>query len=204
MPRPLKNVYTPADADPNGYVSAGTGASVSVLVSSASDDLAHRLNITSSDDLSLITFTVTGTDENGAALSEEVTGPNNTTVETEGYFLTVTGIALSGSLSSNTVDIGWVDEFVTPLIPAEWPNSKKSLYVLVGGTIDYTLQQTLSEPNDKDDGSLIWSDSTDTSVVGATTSQNVGYAMPVSGFRLKANSYSANATLTLQKIEAVT
>lgn len=205
MPRPVQNLYEPADADPDGYVDGGTGAALTLLASEAGDDLAHRLNITSGDDLSLITFTISGTDENGAALEEEVTGPNNTTVETVGYFLTVDGIEPSGTLGANTVDIGWVDEFVTPFIPTRFDLSNISLHVEVDGAIEYTLQHTLSDPEDiSAAGAVIWSDSSDTDVVGATTSQDVGYAMPVSGFRLVVGSYTDGASLILQKIEAFT
>ena len=66
---------------------------------------ARRISITSSGDDSGITFTVTGTDINGKALSETVTGPNSTETQTAntlvGLFKSVTKIATSAATTGN-------------------------------------------------------------------------------------------------------
>lgn len=205
MARPFFKNYDVADADANGYADAATGAATSITLaaSSAGDGLAHQLNFTSTANLSGITFTVTGTDENGTAQTEDVTGPNNETVESTKYFLTVTSITKSATLGANTLDIGWVDEFVTPTIPLDWRGSQKSIRVVVTGTINYTAQQTFSAMTVLAlNESFEWSDSTDTDLVGATTTQISVFDKPVTGFRLKVNSYSSGAELGLYIIEA--
>tara|TARA_Y100000114_G_C11759874_1_gene328939 strand:- start:2099 stop:2701 length:603 start_codon:yes stop_codon:yes gene_type:complete len=63
---------------------------------------ASLVTFTSTGNISGVTFTVTGTDVNGDAQTEAVTGPNNTTVFSSKFFLTVTQIAASGAVGTNT------------------------------------------------------------------------------------------------------
>ena len=66
---------------------------------------ARKIGITSDANDSGITFTITGTDVDGKALSETVTGPNSTTVystnSTAANFKTVTKIATSAATTGN-------------------------------------------------------------------------------------------------------
>lgn len=201
--RPIKKTYTPADADTDGLVDGGSGASLTLLASGAGDDLAHQLNFTSSADISDHTFTVVGTDENGVAQTEVVTGPNNTTVESTSYFLTVTSITPDATLGSDEVDIGWVDEFVTPTLAINYHASEVSLRTVVTGTINYDMEQTFDSMRIANDGTPFeWSTSTDTDLDGATTSQISVLDKPVTGIRLKANSYSSGASIDLYVVQA--
>lgn len=63
----------------------------------ASFTAARQITIASSSNISNRTFTITGTDAAGNVQVETITGPNNTTVTTTGYFKTVTQIAISGA-----------------------------------------------------------------------------------------------------------
>ena len=63
----------------------------------ASFTAARQITIASSSDISNRTFTITGTDAAGNAQVETITGPNNATVTTTGYFKTITQIAISGA-----------------------------------------------------------------------------------------------------------
>ena len=63
---------------------------------------AQTVTITSSANNSGITFTVVGTDANGAAqTSAATTGPNATTIDIAGTWLTVTSITASGSITTD-------------------------------------------------------------------------------------------------------
>jgi hypothetical protein len=66
---------------------------------------ARKIGITSDGNDSGITFTITGTDVNGKALSETITGPNSTVVystnSTAANFKTVTKIATSAATTGN-------------------------------------------------------------------------------------------------------
>jgi hypothetical protein len=66
---------------------------------------AHKVGIVSSGDDSGITFTVSGTNANGEAQNEVVTGSNANVAFTVNRYLTVTSIAVSGA-SSGTVVVG--------------------------------------------------------------------------------------------------
>ena len=77
----------------------------SVLATTADGAWARKIGITSSGNDSGITFTVTGTDVDGKALSETITGPNAGTVyttnSTAANFKSVTKIATSGATTGN-------------------------------------------------------------------------------------------------------
>jgi len=63
---------------------------------------AQTVTITSSANNSGITFTVVGTDATGAAqTSAATTGPNATTIDIAGTWLTVTSITASGSITTD-------------------------------------------------------------------------------------------------------
>jgi hypothetical protein len=67
---------------------------------------ARQITIASASNLGDKTFTVTGTDVNGDALTESLTGPNNDTVTTTKHFLTVTEVAFTDGTSGN-VTVGF-------------------------------------------------------------------------------------------------
>ena len=79
--------------------------SVSGTATTADGAWARRISITSSGNDSGITFAVTGTDVDGKALSEAVTGPNATETQTAntlvGIFKSVTKITTSASTVGN-------------------------------------------------------------------------------------------------------
>jgi hypothetical protein len=79
--------------------------SVSSTAATADGAWARKIGITSDGNDSGITFTITGTDVDGKALSETVTGPNSTTVystnSTAANFKTVTKIATSAATTGN-------------------------------------------------------------------------------------------------------
>jgi len=65
-------------------------------------DQACLLTLTSAANISAVTFTVTGTDIAGNALTEDITGPNSNTVTGTKFFNTVTQIAVDGAVGTNT------------------------------------------------------------------------------------------------------
>lgn len=201
----LQKTYTPANVDTDAIVDGATGATTPLALNGvnagavANDGLAHQLNLTSAANLSGITFTIVGTDENGFSQTEAIAGPNNNTVETTKYFLTVTSIAISATLGANTVDIGFVDEFATPIVGV-CSREQVSITVSVTGTIDYTAQHTLTKLESTD--TIKWLDSDDDDMVATTTSESSAYVGPITGVRLIANSYTNGATLVLDVLTA--
>jgi hypothetical protein len=75
-----------------------------------SDEYARRVRIASTGNDSGITFTVTGTDIDDAALVEVITGANATAATSTGFFKTISSIATSGATAS-TVIVGAVCDY---------------------------------------------------------------------------------------------
>ena len=79
---------------------AGTATSLNIDIGEFVN--AQTVTITSSANNSGITFTVVGTDANGAAqTSAATTGPNATTIDIAGTWLTVTSITASGAITTD-------------------------------------------------------------------------------------------------------
>jgi hypothetical protein len=106
-----------AAADPDGIsTSQTTGGAANLTITGALASAgvatlvpARNVTITSGgSDERARTFTVTGTDVNGNAVTEDITGPNTSaTVPGTKIFLTVTQVAVNGALTGNvTVGTG--------------------------------------------------------------------------------------------------
>ena len=68
----------------------------------AGTNMGQKITLVSSGNISAVTFTITGTDPTGASQSEDLTGPNASTVTSTKYYNTVTQIAASGAVGTNT------------------------------------------------------------------------------------------------------
>lgn len=206
--RPLYKLYSPANENTSGIVSGATGATspLTLVASGAGDSLAHQLSITSASNISGVTFTITGTDADGVTLTEAVTGPNATTVESTGYFLTVTSITISATLGAATANVGWVDEITTPTVQLNNYARGVSANVDVTGTVNYTVQGTHSNMRTRvEDGPFNWFDISDPNidVIDITTDVQFGLFPIPRAIRLKTNSYSSGATLALYMIHTL-
>jgi hypothetical protein len=114
----------------------------------SSDGLGRRLSILgSAHDQSGKTYTITGTDADGIAESEDLTGPGSgATVTTVKYFLSVTNIVVSAGTASSTVDIGTVDEAVSQTLPLNYrANNPANFQSNVTGTASFAVDQTMSD-----------------------------------------------------------
>lgn len=194
----LIKTYTPADANLTGFASNVTGAAFTLTASVSGDSLAHQVSIRndSATDHSGKTVTLVGTDHLGRALTEVVTGPaGSATVESSGYFLTLTSATPSATIGADTFDIGWVDEFVTPAIALDWRSGIGSLEIVITGTINIDLDSSNSDLQNSTD-SASWLVDTSTNA-GVTASKWITFNANPRFIRVKANSYSSGATVKL-------
>jgi hypothetical protein len=83
-----------------------TGAGVAGGVYTAGFDGGRKITVYSTGNLSALTFTITGTDKDGAAQTNDITGPNNGTTTGTKYFQTVTQVAVGATVGTN-VEIGF-------------------------------------------------------------------------------------------------
>lgn len=151
--RPYLIDIDPANVDDNGIADdlpTGTawafGTDAEWLATGSGDGLAHRLVITTIGNEpagNAPILTLVGTDPDGIAQTEAITLPNATTIESTKYWLTVPS-GTTQAATINTIDIGWVDEVMTPTIPLNYRNTEAAtMSVDVTGTINYTIEQTL-------------------------------------------------------------
>jgi hypothetical protein len=97
--------------DPNGLSTAATisgasaltlnGALIADSVYTTGANIGQIITILSAADDTGVTFTTVGTDANGDALTEVITGVNAATASSTGYFNTVDSITTSGSTTGN-------------------------------------------------------------------------------------------------------
>lgn len=193
MPRLLD--IDPADANISGFASNVSGASWTLTANSSGDGLAHQVSIRndSGNDKASINITLVGTDQNGAPLTETITGPGaSATVESAGYFLTLTSVTPAATWGADTADIGWVDEVSTPWINLNWASEDiVTIASDVTGTINFTVQQTF-DPNFWQTGTVAkWID-----LAASQTSDGVCQSTGgATGIRVLVNSYSNGAEM---------
>lgn len=174
-------------------------------------DLARRIIITSGGNDTGITFTLTGTDWSGAPISETITGASGGAASSVLDYLTVTSILTSGAVAT-TVTVGtngvsgspWVrfDDFAA--------NAQFALQATVAGTVNYSVQYTMEDPNVLTNqlptttykwsrSAVTWVDSADTAVVAATATKMSTGTVAFTFARVLLNSGSGTVTTTFRQ-----
>ena len=136
------------------------------------------VNFTSTDDLSTVTFTITGTTENGRVTSEAVVGPNNDTVSTVQRFKTVTEIAVDTASTFTTEEIVVGNPNSESLGTTPWwpldiytPNQVTTISCNeLAGAVTYSVTFTNEDPFDTSITQLAVAHPA-AALAGATTSQ---------------------------------
>lgn len=195
---PIRYSFTPANASTTGFASSVTGATFTLANTAATDSLAHRVTVlnNTATNHSGKTLTFTGTDVDGLPLVESIAAPaGSATVTTAGYFKTLTSVTISATIGSDTFSIGWNNQFVSPTIGVNRNGGIVGLNVIVTGTINYTVQQTLNNIQTLDRTSINWLPNDDTTLISATASANGNYVAGIIATRLVINSYSSGATI---------
>jgi len=97
----VKSKFFEPDGVDNDQVSA-SGSAITLVIADGGPygNLTETITLTSSADNSGRTFVITGTDGNGDAQTETVTGPDTETVSSANKYLTVTSIVASGSITT--------------------------------------------------------------------------------------------------------
>ena len=207
MPRPYSLQITPDTPDADGLAdnndSSGSsltldGALTSGGIYTAVDGMGHQISITDTAtvDQSGATFTVTGTNVEGEAITEDITGPTSgATVESTKYFKTITAIDIASGAGSGTVDVGTVDEIATPVVIINHRGGIEiGLGVVVTGTINYTVQHTLDDVR----GDVAIDDAhffNHSALAAQTSSEDGNYDSGLIATRLVVNSFTGGATI---------
>lgn len=176
------------------------GALVSGGVATLTDaGQARQVLITTTANETAKTLTIYGTDANGVEINETVTGPNNTTGTTTQFFRTVTRIAVSaaftGAVYVGTNGVGCS----RPAYLDQWAAGTVALQADVSGTVNFTVQQTVDNLNNTSASSISWVNHPDVAMAAATATAQANYAYAPSFVRLKVNSGTGSAQLTIRQ-----
>jgi hypothetical protein len=161
------------------------------------DGFAHQLSFESAGNIEAATFTITGFADTlkNHAITEDVTAPNATTVESTKYFAVITSIASDEAVASDC-ECGFVDEAVTDPISLDIKNKtfEVGFFCEVTGTINYKMQHSYDNPQLGGEA-MTWIDDPD--VANETASQEDSYTTPIRASRAVVNSYSTGAELKI-------
>lgn len=152
-----------------------------------------RIAIDSAGDISSVVFTVYGTDQDGIARTETITGVTTVAVNSVTYWQTITRIAAGAAVGSN-VFVGPVDQLATATLPLNWRNDFPATFVVGGvtGTLQYDIDETNSELGAATDPTtLVWA-VTQSNKTADLTGSLLNYSTAA---RLRFDSYSSGAEL---------
>lgn len=158
-------------------------------------DTPRRVLITTAD--TTHTFTITGTTPTGALLTESFLVAGGATYSQLDY-ATVTSITISGA-ATGAVTVGTNGIASTPWVRLdEWANTQVSIQCDVTGTVNYTVQSTLDDPNSATNpvlpSAVDWIATNDTNAVNATASLQTNYQFSPTFARVLLNSGTGSVT----------
>lgn len=157
--------------------------------------LAYYLTLTTTAADNGRTLTIVGTNADGAAQTEAIALPNNTTGVTTKAFRSISsatldaGGALLGNLSIGTTNT--VLSALTPTMPLDVYSLYTTTAVDVSGTINFTVQKCYEMMNRGETPN--WQTAQAAGAVDVVTLTQGG----ISGVRLQINSYTNGATIAL-------
>lgn len=154
-----------------------------------------------------LTITLTGTDWSGSAISETLgvaAGAVATSVLT---YASITQAVISGS-TTGTVSIGIAQQGSSPWVRLDdFAPGPTSLTMSVSGSVTYTVQQSNQDPNDPTNpatpASMTWVNSSDATVVGASTSVQSFFTNAPRWVRVITTAGSGSVSMTIAQQGAV-
>jgi hypothetical protein len=204
--RPIVQTRQLAAADPNGIAldqllgAAGdlvlTGAALVDADGVAQLGAQRQVEFESAGNIATTVFTVYGTDDSGAEITDTVTGISGNTVATLLNFATVTRIAADTAFGTN-VEVGTNAIGASQIIPLDQYISpfNVSLGLAITGTVDVTVEYTFDDVFGDAPGPFTWFDHPDLTNVAANADGT--FISPVSACRLLTNSGVGEAVLRI-------
>lgn len=165
-----------------------------VLLTFAANETGHNL-------------VVTGTNGTNDIISETVAGTTAGTVATVMSYKTVSSITISAA-ATGALTVGTNGVADSPWVRLDpWANSYISIQCTASGTVNYTLQQTLDDPNSPTNpvlpSAMTWVNSNDTAAVGATGSIQTNYGFTPIWARVLLNSGTGTVVSTFAQTGVV-
>lgn len=161
----------------------------------------RRVTITSAGNDSGRTFTVTGTTFGGAALVETITGANAGVATGTLDFATVSKIAVDAATAA-AVTAGYAQAGGSSWVRMDsWANAQSVVQVDVSGSVTYSVQTTMDDPNSPISpvgiASVTWLSALDTNLVSQTAAKSGFLAYTPTWVRIIGSSGSGTATMTI-------
>jgi hypothetical protein len=161
---------------------AAVGFTINGALSSngvATLDTPRRVLITPTGNESANTFTIVGTNDSNISQTEVIAGLNSTAFYTNLDFKTVTKISLANNAVA-AITVGTNNVASSPWVRFDdYALSQTAIQATVSGTVTYTIQQTLQDPNSPTNPvnpySVVWLNTNDTAAVNATTTIQTSY-----------------------------
>lgn len=208
--QPISVTVGPLTAANDAAIAASQSPGSNAIVLTASPvvlDYPRQIVITSSGDDSGITFTVTGTGYSGMPQSEVMPGKNATTTTSVLNFATVSSIVQSGAVAA-AVKAGTTGVAGSRWVRFDsWALNPTAIQADVSGTVNYTIQTTMDDPNDPFNPvtpiNVTWFSSTDAAVVGANASKQSSFTNTPTFARVLLNSGSGSVTTTFAQFGSV-
>lgn len=161
-------------------------------------DAPRRVLFTPTGNETTNTFTITGTNWSGQPISETLTGTNATAFYSVLDYATVTRIALANN-AANAITVGTNGIASSPWVRLDdWANAQVGIQCNVSGTVSYTIQQSLDDPNSPfytiTPANMTWVNTADSNGVNATASIQSNYAYAPIWARILLNSGTGSVT----------
>jgi hypothetical protein len=215
--QPISVTVGPLDAaDDNGIAQSQTTAGAAnltlngALVSGgvATFDTPRQVVITSGGNDSGINFTVYGTTYGGASVTEVVAGTSGSTSTTKTDFATVTRIATSGATSASGVIAGTNGVAGSRWVRLDsWAFPRTAIQVNATGTVNWTLQITMDDPNSPTNPVAIpnvtWLNTNDSDAVTAIGDVFTNFDWTPTWSRILLNSGTGSVTATYAQFNVV-
>jgi len=173
----------------------------------ATQGCPKKINLTTTEDDSLVNATVTGTlSKDGPSFSETIALGSTATVTTVNYFYSVTNIAVDGAIGAD-MHVGTSQLAESPIVFPDYTPGAKSVSVeITSGTCNVTLQHTFDPFFDYQNtpgynqSMVAWNNNdANTPLVGLTTgTTNAAYISQIRGLRLITASYSSTPRIKLR------
>jgi hypothetical protein len=171
-------------------------------------DVPRRVLITNVGNDAAVTFTVYGTTFGGASVTEVLQGTSGSTVASTVDFKTVTRIATSGSTSGSGITIGTNSVAGSRWLRLDsWADAQTAIQCNATGTVNYTVQVTMDDPNDPVSpvgiASVTWLNTNDGDAVTAVGDVFTNFDWTPSYARLLLNSGSGSVSGTFAQFNVV-
>ena len=164
-------------------------------------DPPRRVTITSAGDDTARTFTVTGTTFYGATIVEVIPGANAATATGSLDFATVSKIEVDDATAGN-VAAGYAQSGGSRWVRMDsWAHAQSVVQVNVSGTVTYSVQTTMDDPNDPTDpvgiADVVWLDALDANLVSESTAKSGFFTYTPTFVRLVASGGTGTATMKI-------